>query len=207
MYSTVRMGVETEMSLPKKSAEEKPAEATEKVADVQVIEVDRLKKELEKEKSKSEDYLNKLKYLQADFENFRKRVERTLTEQIQSGNERLIRNLLSILDELELSVEACKKTQNTRNVAKGIEMVAENLKGILGNEGLEAIEGVGKIYDAARHEAVTNVLDNTKPDGTIIEEIRKGFMFRGKVIRPSMVKVTRSHKGNSTETNTKEKEE
>lgn len=194
------------MSLPKKSAEEKTAGATEKIADVQVTELDRLKKELEQEKSKSQDYLNRLKYLQADFENYRKRIERNLTEQIQFGNERLIRNLLSIMDELELAFEACKKTQDTKNVAKGIEMVAENFKEILRNEGLEAIEVIGKIYDASKHEAVVNVVDNTKPEGTIIEEIRKGFMFKGKVIRPSMVKVTISHKSDSTETKTKEKE-
>jgi molecular chaperone GrpE len=197
----------TEMSLPKKSAKEKTAEATEKAADVQVTEIDRLKKELEQEKSKSQDYLNRLKYLQADFENYRKRIERTLAEQIQFGNERLIRSLLGILDELDLAVQACKKTQNTRNVAKGIEMVADHLKGVLSDEGLETIEGLGKTYNAARHEAVGNVPDDTKPEGTIIEEIRKGFMYKGKVIRPSMVKVTVSHKGNSTDIKMKEKDE
>jgi molecular chaperone GrpE len=91
-------------------------------------------------------------------------------------------------------------------VAEGIEMVAENFKEILRKEGLEAIEGVGKTYDATKHEAVTNVIDNTKPEGTIIEEIRKGFMFKGKVIRPSMVKVTTSQKNNSTKTETNKKE-
>lgn len=197
--------VKTQMNSPKKSAEEKTPETTEKVADAQVAELDRVKKELEQEKTKSQDYLNKLKYLQADFENYRKRVERDHREQIQFGNEGLIQNLLSILDELELAVEACKKTQDTKNVAEGIEMVAENFKEILRKEGLEAIEAKDKMYDATKHEAVANVLDNTKPEGTIIDEIRKGFMLKGKVIRPSMVKVTASHKDDSTVTKTNKK--
>jgi len=188
------------MSLPKQSTEEETAGALEKVTEVQATELDKLKKELEQERNKAQDYLNRLKYLQADFENYRKRVERDFKEQVQFGNESLIKNLLSVIDELELAVDACKKTRNRKALVKGIEMVSRNLKEVLKNEGLETIEAVGKIYDAKKHEAVAKVPDDTKSEGTIIEEIRKGFIFRGKVIRPSMVKVAISSKGGLTET-------
>ena len=188
------------MSLPKQSTEEETAGALEKVTEVQATELDKLKKELEQERNKAQDYLNRLKYLQADFENYRKRVERDFKEQVQFGNESLIKNLLSVIDELELAVDACKKTRNRKALVKGIEMVSRNLKEVLKNEGLETIEAVGKIYDAKKHEAVAKVPHDTKSEGTIIEETRKGFIFRGKVIRPSMVKVAISSKGGLTET-------
>ena len=192
------------MSLPKQSAEEKTTEVTENAAEIQAEELDKLKKELEQEKNRAQDYLNRLKYLQADFENYRKRVERDFKEQVQFGNERLVKKLLTVMDELELAIEACKKTRNKKPVVKGIEMVSRNLKETLKNEGLENIEALGKTYDPTKHEAVANAPDDTKPQGTVIEEIRKGFMFRGKVIRPSMVKVAISSKHDSTETKMKE---
>ena len=191
------------MSLPKQPADEKtaePAEHTEKAAETEVEKVDKLKKEIEQERSKAQDYLNRLKYLQADFENYRKRVERDFREQVQFGNERLVKNLLTVVDELELAVDACRKTRKKKAVMKGIEMVSRNLKETLRNEGLETIEALSKPYDPTRHEAVANVPDDTKPQGTVIEEIRKGFIFRGKVVRPSMVKVAVSSKHDSTET-------
>ena len=83
-------------------------------------------------------------------------------------------------------------------------MISGNLKEILRSEGLETIEAIGKMYDATKHEAVANVPDNTKPEGTVIEEIIKGFIFRGKVIRPSIVKVAISSKNDLTETKMKE---
>ena len=191
------------MSLPKQPAEEKtaePAEYAEKAAETEVEKVDKLKKELEQERNKARDYLNRLKYLQADFENYRKRVERDFREQVQFGNERFVKNLLTVVDELELAVDACRKTRKKKAVMKGIEMVSRNLRDTLKNEGLETIEALGKTYDPTKHEAVANVPDDTKPEGTVIEEIRKGFIFRGKVIRPSMVKVAVSSKHDSTET-------
>ena len=195
------------IGLPKQTTGEKtaePAEAAGKAAEIRVSEVDKLKKELEQEKNRSQDYLTRLKYLQADFENYRRRVERDFREQVQCGNEELIKNLLIVVDEFELATEACKKSKNRKSVLKGIEMVSGNLRETLKKEGLEQIEALGKPFDMTKHEAVANVPDDTKPPGTVVEEIRKGFIFRGKVLRPSMVKVAISSTPDSTDTKVNE---
>ncbi|MBS7643015.1 nucleotide exchange factor GrpE [Candidatus Bathyarchaeota archaeon] len=152
-------------------------------------EIEALKKELCNEQERAEKYLTQLKYLQADFENFQKRIQKEIDQKIQQSNERLIVNLLSVIDELELAVQAGKRTKNSDVIVSGVEMVLKKLYETLGQEGLVRIEAVGKPFDPVKHEAVQKVITNEYADGTIIEEIRKGFVLRDKVIRPSMVKV------------------
>jgi molecular chaperone GrpE len=152
-------------------------------------EIETLKKELRNEQEKAEKYLTQLKYLQADFENFQKRIQKEIDQKIQLSNEKLIVNLLSVIDELELAVQAGKQTKNSDVIVSGVEMVLKKLYETLGQEGLVRIEAVGKPFDPIKHEAVQKVMTNEYAHGTIIEEIRKGFVLRNKVIRPSMVKV------------------
>ncbi len=148
-----------------------------------------LRKALYEEREKSKDYLNRLMYLQAELENYRKRMEKRINESILFGNERLITNLLSVIDELELAIQAGKKTKKRRPLIEGVEMALKNMLTILRREGLTEIDAVGRPFDPNRHNAVCKVPTDKYAEGTVIEEVRKGFMFRGKVIRPSMVKI------------------
>jgi molecular chaperone GrpE len=153
-------------------------------------EVRRLQEEIKAEQAKSIDYLNRLKYLQADFENYRKRVERNLSEATQRSNERLIANLLSVMDDLERAIETGKKTENIAALSEGVEIVYRNLFTMLDREGLTRIETVGKPFDPNVHEILARVPSKDHKEGTVIEEVRKGFIFKGKVMRPSIVKIT-----------------
>lgn len=161
--------------------------SSEKATALQADEVKILVKELEKEREKSSDYINRFKYLQADFENYKRRVEKQINETAQYGNRRLILELLSILDELECAVEAGKKGGG-KALLEGVKMTLTKLYNILEREGVSKIETVGKPFDPNRHEAVLRVQMEGK-DGIIIEEVRKGFMLRDMVLRPSLVKV------------------
>ncbi|MEM2873823.1 MAG: nucleotide exchange factor GrpE [Nitrososphaerales archaeon] len=152
-------------------------------------ELEELRKALKEEHDRAEDYLNKLKYLQADFENFQKRVNREMHDLVKYGNERLIVKLLNIVDDLERSIKFSKESDNKESLIEGVEMVLRSLKEILRKEGLEEIEAVGKNFDPNLHEAVAHVQTNDYPVNTVIEEIRKGYLLNGKLIRPSMVKV------------------
>lgn len=149
----------------------------------------RLEKALRKERDKSKEYLNRLMYLQAEFENYRKRTEKRMNELVLFGNERLIANLLSVIDELELAIQAGRKTKKKRPLIEGVVMALKNMYTTLGREGLTEIEAVGKPFDPNKHEAVSKVATKECAEGTVIEEVRKGFMLRDRVIRPSMVKV------------------
>jgi len=188
--SPVPPDAKTEIQQLPPLSEEKESERKEKVSRNQLKrEIETLKKELCDEQEKAERYLTQLKYLQADFENFQKRMKKEIDQQIQLSNEELIVNLLCIIDELELAVQAGKQTKNGDVIVSGVEMVLKKLYETLGHEGLAQIEAVGKPFDPTKHEAVQKVLTREHADGIIIEEVRKGFVLRDKVIRPSMVKV------------------
>lgn len=148
-----------------------------------------LEKALRKEQDKSKEYLNRLMYLQAEFENYRKRTENRMNELVLFSNERLIASLLNVIDELELAIQAGRKTKKKRALIEGVEMALKNMYTTLCREGLTEIEAVGKPFDPNKHEAVSKVPTKECAEGTVVEEVRKGFMLRDRVIRPSMVKV------------------
>jgi len=158
-----------------------------------VDEVSSLREQLRQEQDRSKEHLNKLLYVQADFENYRRRLNQEVESRVDAGKARLIENLLSIVDELELALNAAKNTESASAVASGLEIVLKKFRGLLAAEGLSAIESVGKRFDPAMHEAVERVPCDDKDEGTILEEIRKGFTMKGKLIRPSIVKIAVPH--------------
>jgi molecular chaperone GrpE len=147
-----------------------------------------LERQLEKEKEKSEDYLRRLQYLQADFENYRKRVEREMGDVKRYGNERLLSDLLVVVDELELGLKKAREGDCSPVLVEGISMVLKRFQGLLAREGVVRINGVGSQFDPAVHEAALKV-PSEREEGTIIEEIRSGYTLKGRVLRPSIVKV------------------
>ncbi len=153
-------------------------------------ELPKIEEELECEKKRSEDYLTRLRYMQADLENFKKRSERE-TEQVKNYcTEHLIIGLLDVVDELELAVKNAEISTSPEPLIQGVEMTLKKLKKVLEQEGVSLIEDPeGKIFDPAKHHAVVAVENNDVADGTVLEEIRKGYMMKGRVIRPTIVKV------------------
>lgn len=150
----------------------------------------KLKKALEEEREKSNEYLNRLKYLQADFENYRKRMEKEIRETAQVSKERLVLNLLDAIDELELAIHSGRETENKQALLEGVEMTLKKMYTTLGQEGLAKIEAVGKPYDPKLHEVVIKVPTKNHEENVVIEEVRKGYLLRNRVIRPSIVKIT-----------------
>lgn len=142
---------------------------------------------LAQEKKRSEELLMKLKYLQADFENHRKRADKEMREVEEASVRGLVLKLLSVLDELGLATENAKSGKGGE-LLEGIKMVHKNLNAVLESEGLRKIKAVGEPFDPKVHEAVEKVEGSSKGD-VVVGEIRPGYMFRGQVIRPSMVKV------------------
>jgi molecular chaperone GrpE len=151
---------------------------------------DTLEQLLDCERRRSEDYLNRLKYLQADLENLKKRFDREIEHVKNYGNERLIIQLLDIVDELELAVKNGEVSTEPQVLLEGVEMTLKKLRKVLEQEGVTPIENPeGKVFDPSRHNAIAAVERDDVAEGTVIEEIRRGYMMRGKVIRPSIVKV------------------
>jgi molecular chaperone GrpE len=154
---------------------------------------------LDCERKRAEDYLTRLSYLQADLENFKKRSDRE-AEQIKNYcTEHLVIQLLDVVDELELAVKNGKISTSPEPLIEGVEMTLKKLRKVLEQEGVTPIESPeGKVFDPACHNAIAAVERDDVADSTVIEEIRKGYMMKGKVIRPTIVKVAVKPKNNQS---------
>jgi molecular chaperone GrpE len=156
--------------------------------------LDEAQEELEKEKAKADDYLRRLQYLQADFENFRKRVEKEMSDNRQFGNQRLLSDLIIVNDELELALREAEESQESPTIVEGVGMVHKRLQTLLSKEGVEKIRSLGSKFNPDLHDAALRV-ESDKEEGTIVEEIRQGYTLKGKVLRPSIVKVAENSAG------------
>jgi len=151
--------------------------------------VKKLDEALKREREKSSEYLNLLTYLQADFENYRKRVEKNFREVAQLSKEKLIVNLLNVIDGFELALRSGRETENKQALLEGVEMTLKKMYDALGQEGFAKIVAVGKTFNPELHEVVMKVPTEKYDENVIIEEVRKGYMLKDKVIRLSMVKI------------------
>jgi molecular chaperone GrpE len=150
-----------------------------------------LRKQLETEKKRSCDCLTRLQYMQADLENFRKRCDRQIQEVSQYSNERLIIQLLEVVDELELAVKNAPSADSTQALIEGVQMTLRRLRKVLEQEGVTPIKSVNGPFDPSKHNAVAAEEQEGLENCVVIEELRKGYLMKEKVIRPSMVKVAK----------------
>jgi len=158
---------------------------------VSAVESVRLEKALQEEKKKNEEYLTRLKYLQADFENLQKRTKKEIEEMVKYGHEDLIVSLLPILDDLERALNAGRSSDNKDAVVEGLELVLKATQNVFFQKGLSPIDSVGKKFDPTRHEAIGFVSSADYEDGTVVREFRRGYVLGDKVVRPSIVEVAR----------------
>lgn len=147
-----------------------------------------IKKELEEKEKTANEYLERLRYLQAEFENYRKGVEREKENIIKYANEALILRFLDVYESLEKALENGR--DNKESLYEGMKMIHKQFKQTLEREGVSEINAVGEKFDPFKHEAVNVEKDPTRDPNTITEEYQKGYMLGDKVIRYSKVKVT-----------------
>lgn len=126
---------------------------------------------------------------QADFENYRKRIERERQEDRRHGTGRLIEDLLPILDAFERAIKA-HDDPAYEEYLKGLELIYRQLWDTLARHGLERIAAAGKPFDPHYHQAIERVESDEYPDGTVVEVLQDGFIFHGRVVRPSVVRVS-----------------
>ncbi|MEM2999905.1 MAG: nucleotide exchange factor GrpE [Candidatus Bathyarchaeia archaeon] len=162
-------------------------ESKEQTADLQNL--------LEAEKKRSEEYLRRLKYLQADFENLKKRVDRQIEEVKNYCTERLVVQLLDVQDELEMALKTAQSANSAQSLIEGVQMTLKKLRKVLEQEGVSPIEcEKGKAFDPSCHQVVATVEQDDVEENVVVEEVRRGYRMKGKVIRPSIVKVSKSPK-------------
>ncbi len=154
-----------------------------------------------KEKAERTDgYFDKLLRLQADFDNYKKRVERDRLDFVRFANEEMIVEILKIVDDFERAVEAGKSRHDFDILYKGIEMIWNDLKEFLKQKGVKEIDAQGKPFNPHEHEAMMQEERDDHPEDHVIEEFQRGYTLNGRVIRPSKVKVAKkqNNKRNSS---------
>lgn len=135
-----------------------------------------------------ENLLKRLKYLQAEFENYKKRVAKEMAAFAEYSNGRIISTILPIVDDLEKAGE----TMKNKDDARGVRMIYENFMSILKKEGLEEVGEVGEKFDPFKHECVSHIPSKELDENLIAEVVQKGYIFKSKVLRPSKVVVVKN---------------
>lgn len=168
------------------SEEEALEEAASEAAAMQE-EIEALKGQVEKLTGDLQEKKDRLLRLQADFDNFRRRSAKEREEISAVVTQNFCKDMLPLLDNFERAMAA--ETKDVEAFQKGVEMIFTQFQEVLKKNGLEQIEAVGQKFDPNFHQAVMRVEDPEKEDDTVAQELQKGYMVKGRVIRPSMVQV------------------
>lgn len=130
----------------------------------------------------------------ADFDNYRKAQEQRWKMVVDTANERLIQDLLKILDHFEHALDAMSKATDVESIRTGVSMIYRQLRGLLEKEGVERID-TPEIFDPSLHEALDVTEREDLPDGAVVEVLQAGYRLKGKLIRPAKVRVNRRNQG------------
>lgn len=168
-----------------------------------------LKEELREARKSSDNNLNRLKYMMAEFDNYRKQMEKQIDSRIESGKAELLVKFLSLRDDYLRALEMAKQSKSETVVIEGLEGILKNFDSLLRSEGVIEIETIGTPFDPNVHDAIGFSHQNEIEENIITKEIRKGYMLNNKVLRPSLVLISRKivkNTANDTEKIEKEAE-
>ena len=182
--------------------EGKPVDEGEEVEALRA-ELESVKNELRKAKESSESSLNKMRYLMADFDNYRKQMEKQLASKAESIKAELLLKFLNIRDDYLRALSVARQSKSEQVVViEGLEGILKNIDSLLASEGVREIEAVGTPFDPNVHDAIAYSARDDLAENTVTAEIRKGYMLTGRVLRPSLVEISKIVKNSVN--NTKE---
>jgi molecular chaperone GrpE len=167
------------------------------IEETKEVQVDLLKEQLEKTEKEYKELEDRLLRVAAEFDNYKKRTVREFQSIIKNANEELISQLVETLDNFQRALDSASRSNSTKSSGdfdsfhKGVELIYQHFKDILGKEGLKEIKAIGEPFDPHLHEAVMQQESDEFPDGTVMDEISKGYLLNDKVIRHSKVIVSK----------------
>jgi molecular chaperone GrpE len=155
-------------------------------------ELESVKSELKKAKESSESSLNKMKYLMADFDNYRKQMEKQVASKAESIKAELLLKFLNIRDDYLRALSVARQSKSEQIVViEGLEGILKNIDSLLASEGVGEIEAIGTPFDPNVHDAIAYSARDDVAENTVTAEIRKGYMLNGRVLRPSLVEISK----------------
>jgi molecular chaperone GrpE len=155
-------------------------------------ELESVRGELKKAKESSESSLNKMKYLMADFDNYRKQMEKQVASKAESIKAELLLKFLNIRDDYVRALSVARQSKSEQIVViEGLEGILKNIDSLLASEGVREIEAIGTPFDPNVHDAIAYSARDDLAENTVTAEIRKGYMLNGRVLRPSLVEISK----------------
>jgi molecular chaperone GrpE len=155
-------------------------------------ELESVRSELKRAKESSESSLNKMKYLMADFDNYRKQMERQVASKAESIKAELLLKFLNIRDDYVRALSVARQSKSEQIVViEGLEGILKNIDSLLASEGVREIEAIGTPFDPNVHDAIAYSARDDLAENTVTAEIRKGYMLNGRVLRPSLVEISK----------------
>ena len=165
------------------------AEAPAETVTLPAAELKELRDKLEAETKKAAEAQDKMVRTLAEWDNSRKRLAKEKEDAIRFANEGLLETLLPVVDNFELGMQAAATATDAKSIAVGLQMVLGQIQGFLRDSGIETIDAVGQTFDPHKHDAVAHA-PSDKPEGTILTQSRKGYLLKGKLLRPATVTVS-----------------
>lgn len=150
-----------------------------------------LKESLDEQKKKTTEYYDQLLRLKAEFENYRKRVEKEKMDLVKFGQEDVLLKLLPFIDNVDRAQQAAREHDNHKTILEGLVMIEKEFRNFLKQQGVEPIKTYQEKLDPSLHHVVSQEESADREDDDILEEIQKGYSYKGKVIRPALVKVAK----------------
>lgn len=161
-------------------------------------EIIRLKAELAAKTKEAADNYDKFLRSCADFENYKKRAEREKTDCIAYANENLLSEILPVVDNFSRALDHANNDTTLLSLKEGVNLTIEQLWGVLKKCGLVEIAAIGEKFDPSVHHAISHEETADSPPGTVVKEFQKGYMLKGRLLRPSMVAVAKEPEDNQT---------
>lgn len=153
------------------------------------VEAEQVQEDLDKARTEAADYLDNLQRLKAEFDNFRKRMLREQSDFLNLAAQDIIKELLPVVDNFERALAHDVEDGHLDDYKGGMQLVYNQLIDALAKEGLTSEEPVGELFDPAKHEAMMQVESEEHPEGTVVAVLDKGYLLKGRVIRPAKVTV------------------
>ncbi len=155
-------------------------------------EVEKLAKALEQKSKEAAEAHDRYLRTYADFENYRKRMQRDLADFKKYANEQMARELLSVVDHLALAIQhAVEAGENSEGLRQGVELVYKQLHDVLEKFGIQSFSAKGEPFDPAKHDAVMQEATDAVPENTVVQVFREGYLYHDKVLRHAQVSVSK----------------
>ncbi len=155
------------------------------------VELFQLREDLRKARDSADDSLNKLRYMVADFDNYRKQTEKQVSSKIEASRAEILLKFLNIRDDYLRALNMIKHDKPDAVIIEGLQGILKNFDNLLSSEGVVEIESVGTPFDPNIHDALNFSYSDRLPENTVTNEIRKGYMYNNKVLRPSLVEISK----------------